>query len=331
MKRSWSIIGVAVVAAGLAAVAPTAANAQPAQPKLNSRAVHQLESELSQSSAATFAGASVDQAHGLAVFHVKQGTDVAAFTAGLNARMGGAIAAAAKGVSAATEADDPARFTVVVKAERYSLADLDRMRQQAVGGEWTRGVAKRLSVDWVDPATNHVVIGLTSVTAADRAQARKAFGSGVQLIQRDRAMAATRVADTTPYWGGIRINSSSKSCSAGFDVVVSGLRYFLTAGHCGGLGTWWYNNGNFVGHTDLINYSYNGYDAAAISGNTYGAWMYDGCPTCSSAQPIKGASYPLVGNTSASTAPLPDRTAARTSTWRTSACTSATRPRAPAI
>ena len=300
MRRSWSIIGVAVLAA-LAAVAPSAANAayaQPAQQKLNSRAVHQLESDLSQSSAASFAGVSVDQAHGLAVFHVKQGTDVAAFTAGLKARMGGALAVAAKGASAATEADDPARLTAVVQSERYSLADLDGMRQQAVGSEWTPGLAKRLSIDYVDPATNHVVIGLTSVTGADRAQARKAFGSGVELIQRNRAVQTTRIAESPSYWDGIRINRNNNQnhCTAGFDVLKGGSRYFLTAGHCGPSGSYWYNNGNYIGWESYISYSADGYDSALIGGGDYGAWMWDGCPTCVTAQPIKGVSYPNIGN-----------------------------------
>jgi len=262
---------------------------------LSSRVLHGLGDILAQRSPDSFAGISVDNATGTAVMNVKAESDLAGVVRMANDNVVSTLQGAAD-----TALDDPPRFTLTVRMVKRSLTELEGIRERAVHETWTHDVGSRLAVDWVDPATNQVVVGLTSVSDKDRAAADERFGAGtVRLIQRERPQKASRLDDRAPWWGGIRLFGP---CSTGFTVTrAGGIRYMLTSGHCGPLNTNHYNYGNaptdWVGSVKFIDYTSGGYDTALIGGSTYAPYIFTGnCLSCLTYLPVKGISYPLPGN-----------------------------------
>src|SRR6185369_16135656 len=91
----------------------------------------------------------------------------------------------------------------------------------------------------VDPMTNQVVVSIDeSVTGAklaavDAAIARLGDSVRVEHVAGTFSTRAT---------GGDAIYSGQFRCSLGFNVRSGSTYYFLTAGHCGNIGTTWYSN-----------------------------------------------------------------------------------------
>lgn len=66
-----------------------------------------------------------------------------------------------------------------------------------------------------------------------------------------KVSAAGRVNDTSPVSGGALVITENETCTTGFGVVsrATGQRQLLTAGHCGPVGSPWYNgDGDFLGN-----------------------------------------------------------------------------------
>jgi len=93
----------------------------------------------------------------------------------------------------------------------------------------------------VDPATNQVLVSVDStVTGANLAAVKAA----VAKLGSAARMESVPGAFTTKISGGTAIYSGGYRCSLGFNVVSGSTYYFLTAGHCGNIGTTWYSNSN---------------------------------------------------------------------------------------
>ena len=183
----------------------------------------------------------------------------------------------APGVASAAARPGP-----VAKPE-FSQATLSSVMQRIPAAQpWARIARPVLSEWYVDGGSDRVVVGLTRITAAARAAARRAFGGAVQLTTAPRptstvaygtaarvvhmsaraeAIAAsgrTRRNDKGPFYGGDEIVSVVKikngyrysQCTTSFDAydTVNKWNVMLTAGHCwGGEFNTWYS-GYISGH-----------------------------------------------------------------------------------
>lgn len=211
-----------------------------------------------------YAGLAVDEAAGTVQVYVRGAERAAAATD---------LAALPEPASAAPELE-----IKLVPVQR-SQAELDTIfRQITTSQPFAASVEDSLSRWYVDPRTNRVVVGLTTVTEQARAAAKTAFGDAVEVVAAERhatmsgsvtvpteslkvaaarpaaarsvapAATPTRLLDSTPYYGGDRIirwftNSDGTTtiswCTAAFTVGAGTARYMSTAGHCGPTGTVW--------------------------------------------------------------------------------------------
>ncbi|GAA1741545.1 S1 family peptidase [Luedemannella helvata] len=91
----------------------------------------------------------------------------------------------------------------------------------------------------VDPVSNQVLVSVDpSVTGANLAKLNAAvsrLGDAVRVERVSAAFTLTASGGDAIYTGGYR-------CSLGFNVRSGSTYYFLTAGHCGNLGSTWYAN-----------------------------------------------------------------------------------------
>ncbi|MEO3778727.1 S1 family peptidase [Micromonospora sp. B11E3] len=161
----------------------------------------------------------------------------------------GLVAASALAVPGAASAA-PQTFT----ADQLARVDA------AVTASGVEGIAWR-----VDAASNRVVVTADeSVSAAEVATLKKNAGAEAGAIRIDRAKGVFRPlvsAGDAIYGGGYR-------CSLGFNVVKSGVYYFLTAGHCGNVANTWYTNSSL---TTLIGAT----AGSSFPGNDYALVRYD--------------------------------------------------------
>ncbi|GGR96738.1 serine protease [Micromonospora fulviviridis] len=161
----------------------------------------------------------------------------------------GLVAAGAFAVPGAASAAAPS-FT----ADQLSRVD------SAVAASGVDGIAWR-----VDAASSRVVVTADeSVSAAELATLKKSAGAQAGAIRVDRAKGVFRPllsAGDAIYGGGYR-------CSLGFNVVKSGVYYFLTAGHCGDVANTWYTNSS---QTTLIGPTV----GSSFPGNDYALVRYD--------------------------------------------------------
>jgi len=117
-----------------------------------------------------------------------------------------------------------------------------------------------------DPATNQVVVSVDrSVDRAELARVRAVaarFGDAATVEHVDSRFRTTISGGQAIYGGGSR-------CSLGFNVrSSSGRQYFLTAGHCTNIATYWYANSSQS--------TYLGPRAGtSFPGNDYGIVRYD--------------------------------------------------------
>ncbi|MFJ5224426.1 S1 family peptidase [Streptomyces sp. NPDC088400] len=130
------------------------------------------------------------------------------------------------------------------KAMRYSMRDLRSATE-------TLGEAPRVAgTAWaVDYASNKVVVRADStVSAADWSELSEVAEGIGGFVQMER----TAGSFTPRLNGASAIFSGSGRCSAGFNVTNGQDNFVLTAGHCGAVGTTWFQNeqgGGQVGTT----------------------------------------------------------------------------------
>nr|WP_202891861.1 hypothetical protein [Kribbella shirazensis] len=188
----------------------------------------------------------------------------------------------------------------MVKVERscrsaQSIADA----WNAVGARsWSTDASRTTFAADLDPASESVVVEYDQATTTPAALAGLRELSGVQLVAGSLAR-TSRLSDTPKggHWGGARITSALKNCSAGFSVVrrSNGQRGSVTAGHCGAPGTVWKSGTNYYG-TTTVRTNYPDYDQALMTGSAYGTKIWtDGPGDSADTRTVTGGGDPGVG------------------------------------
>lgn len=192
-----------------------------------------------------------------------------------------------------------------IREVTYSLAQLDQA-VTALDATTTSRVLRRLDgvQSWgVDVAGNRVVVTLSPGAARERAAldflAASHVDTGILHFEFSEQVPSTLI----NIYGGIRYNG----CSIGFPVTRGATKGFVTAGHCGGVGTAVRINGVHVGSFQRSNFP--GSDAAWATVRQQDmlfnrVWQYSG-----------GATYAVTGSQEASIGAATCRSGFRTG-WR---------------
>ncbi|WP_350281240.1 hypothetical protein [Kribbella sp. HUAS MG21] len=163
---------------------------------------------------------------------------------------------------------------------------------------WSSDASRTTYAADLDPASENVVVEYDAATTSPASLAGLRELSGVQLVAGSLAR-TSRLSDTPKggHWGGARITSALKNCSAGFSVVrrSNGQRGSVTAGHCGAPRTVWKSGPNYYG-TTTVRTNYPEYDQALLTGSSYGAKIWtDGPGDSANTRTVTGAGDPGVG------------------------------------
>jgi hypothetical protein len=202
--------------------------------------------------------------------------------------------------AAAMSRNLPAAGKSMVKVEHscrsaQSIADA----WNSVGARaWSPDASRTTFAADLDPVSENVVVEYDQATTSPAALAGLRQLPGVQLVPSSLAR-ASRLSDTPKggHWGGARITSASKNCSAGFSVVrrSNGQRGSVTAGHCGAQGTIWKSGTNYYGTTTLRT-NYPDYDQSLVTGSAYGPKIWtDGPGDTVATRTVTGGGDPGVG------------------------------------
>jgi hypothetical protein len=163
---------------------------------------------------------------------------------------------------------------------------------------WSTDASRTKFAADLDPVSEDIVVEYDKATTSAASLDGLRAMSGVQLVESSLAR-ASRLNDTPKggHWGGARITSALKNCTAGFSVVrrSNGQRGSVTAGHCGGVGTLWKSGSNYYGTTS-VRTNYPDYDQALLTGSAYGPKMWtDGPGDAANTRTVKGGGDPGVG------------------------------------
>ncbi|GAA1618169.1 hypothetical protein GCM10009789_85140 [Kribbella sancticallisti] len=162
---------------------------------------------------------------------------------------------------------------------------------------WTDAAKTTYTAD-LDPASEDIVVEYDKATTSAASLAALQSMEGVRAVAGGAAR-LSRMSDTATggHWGGARITSATKNCTAGFSVIrlSDGRRGSVTAGHCGGVGTIWRSGTNYYGAvTGRTNYPE--YDQAMITGSSYGGKIWtDGAGDSVDTRTVKGGGDPAIG------------------------------------
>ncbi|HEU4945669.1 MAG TPA: hypothetical protein VFT31_00810 [Kribbella sp.] len=179
---------------------------------------------------------------------------------------------------------------------------------KSIAAAWTKigarnwhADAKRTTFTFdLDPATEQIVVEYDrKTTSADSVAALQRIDGAIVSAVSGSPGRMTRLNDTSTggHWGGARITSAIRNCTAGFTVVrrSTGTRASVTAGHCGGVGTTWYSGSNYYGTTS-VRTNYPDYDQALLTGSSYGPKIWtDGAGDTEDVRTVKSAGDPAVG------------------------------------
>ncbi len=207
----------------------------------------------------------------------------------------------------------PAGVTIDVHAAKFSRKEMLDASEQITQDAQLLGEQQHVGIEAVGPSIDGsgIVVTVFSTGAADLDKASKALhgkygaivadvnGAATKPSQSDQFFAGFRFNDYAPWYGGDRISTSSLSCTTGFAAVYNGLPAMLTASHCGGVGTGFWNgptssNGwNFMGN---VTYSNSSTDVASIQVSSYSNYINVGSNPQSPGQLlISGWASPVVG------------------------------------
>ena len=202
-------------------------------------------------------------------------------------------------VTTAAAAAEVKAAGAVPKMVTRSAADLTRATNTL------DATAKVAGSAWgVDPKTNQVVVSVDSTVTGAKLATVKAAVAKLGSAARLESVPGTF---STKISGGAAIYSGGYRCSLGFNARSGSTYYFLTAGHCGNIGSTWYSNS---GLTSVLGTRY----GSSFPGNDYAAIRY----TSSVAHPS------AVGGTTISSAATPSVGAAVTRTGSTTGTRSGT-------
>lgn len=163
---------------------------------------------------------------------------------------------------------------------------------------WSADAARTTFAADLDPATEDIVVEYDEATTSAASLAALRGLSGVRPVASSLAR-TSRLNDTPKggHWGGARITSTLKNCSAGFSVVrrANRQRGAVTAGHCGGVGTVWRSGSNYYGTTS-VRTNYPDYDQSLLTGSSYGPKIWtDGPGDSVNTRTVTGGADPGIG------------------------------------
>lgn len=147
-----------------------------------------------------------------------------------------------------------------------------------------------LEVDVKEAALTQRVQAKTSVPSSS-----KGTSSPVAVSYRPGAEgqdAATRLADSSPWYMGGRLSWSNSYCSSGIPITVKGVHTLMTAGHC--TGSSFTNNGSVVGTQYTMAYPGNANrygDWKLIKGSSYAKRVFSGGLSSGDSHPITAARW----------------------------------------
>ena len=205
-RAAAAVTGIAALMAGSLAVSqanattPTSSDSEPRV--LSSQEAGQLSATLTEQLSDTAAGSYYDSASGTLIVNV------------LDAEAADQVEAA--GAQARIVENSMAELTAAKAAvEEFSVP----------GTAWS-----------IDPVSNTVKVTVDSTVTGSELEAVR---DGVEALGSKASFERVE-GEFTPYLaGGDAIYTSNARCSLGFNVTVTGSPAFLTAGHCGGVGTGW--------------------------------------------------------------------------------------------
>ncbi|MFG1818299.1 hypothetical protein ACGFIF_31360 [Kribbella sp. NPDC049174] len=195
-----------------------------------------------------------------------------------------------------------------VPAAGKQMVGIERSCRSAkvIGEAWNTVGARSWSADArgttfaadLDPVSEDIVVEYDKASTSAASLEGLRGLSSVQLVESSLAR-TSRLNDTPKggHWGGARITSALKNCTAGFSVVrrSNGQRGSVTAGHCGGVGTLW-KSGSYYYGTTSVRANYPDYDQALLTGSTYGPKIWtDGPGDTANTRTVKGGGDPGVG------------------------------------
>jgi hypothetical protein len=207
----------------------------------------------------------------------------------------------------------PAGVNVDVHAAKFSRKEMLDAAAQITDDSKTFGQAQHVGIAAVGPSIDGsgVDVAVVATDSADLDKASKALHGKYGTIVGDVTFAKNKTSDSdlffngfrfndyAPWYGGDRIASSSVGCTTGFAAVYNGLPAMLTAAHCGGVGTSFWNgptssNGwNFMGN---VTYSNSSTDVASIQVSSYSNYINVGSnPQAPTQLYISGWQSPVVG------------------------------------
>jgi streptogrisin D len=147
----------------------------------------------------------------------------------------------------------------VPKMVTRSAADLARATSTLDASAKIPGTA------WaVDPVSNQVLVSVDSTVTGAKLATVKAVVARLGSAARMETVAGTFSLKIN---GGTAIYSGRYRCSLGFNVRSGSTYYFLTAGHCGNIGTAWYANSSLSTQLGTL-------DGTSFPGNDYAMVRY---------------------------------------------------------
>jgi hypothetical protein len=208
----------------------------------------------------------------------------------------------------------PAGVKVQVLPARFSRLAMLAGTSRITGDAKTLGAA-HVSVQSVGPTVDGsgldvsvLVSGKDAAAQLARADAllRQRYGAVVHTVtateHRTTASAdyftGWRFNDYAPWYGGDRLSSSVGGCTSGFEAIYNGAPSMLTASHCGGVGTSFYNGPSTSGTYRFMGnsvYSNSGSDVAAIGVTSATNTINVGSTTAPTQMGVSGWASPVVG------------------------------------
>jgi hypothetical protein len=173
----------------------------------------------------------------------------------------------------------PAGVSVDVQQAKFSRQQMLATAQQMTWDAQALG-NQRVAVEAVGPTLDGSGVNVTVFgAAADVSRATRVlhsrYGAIVNTVRgadtkpsaSQLFFAGFRFNDYAPWYGGDRISSTSVGCSTGFAATYNGAPAMLTASHCGGVGTTFWNGPTSAGGWNVmgnVNYSNTNTDVASI-------------------------------------------------------------------
>lgn len=205
----------------------------------------------------------------------------------------------------------PAGVKVVVHPAKFSRNAMLQAVASVTGDAKLLG-EQNVSVQAVGPTVDGSGVEISVVAAnageVDKATAAltkrygavigKVTGTERRTSEKDLFFGGWRFNDYAPWYGGDRIASSSGGCSTGFSALLNNAPVMLTAAHCGGVGTAFYNGPRTDGTFSFMGssvYSNGSTDVGALSVTSGSSYINVGPAEFSSQLYVPSWGSPFVG------------------------------------